>query len=1121
MAIGGPAVDAPVIKWGRLWTGVALLLMALVTTATFVAAVLPDDFAQLQAAMGGNLSQLVTGRVSVVQRAAIYDSFLAVAYGALGVLGIACLFAVRRAKMRPVGWAESTAVAALALGAAADVAENLSLREIAGRVEVGRALGGLDEALRLFGTLKWLGVGSGVVLAAWLVLTPRRPAVFADRHPNDRPSWHSETEKGASTRCSGCTRHRLCRLAGLVRNLVCAASDDDSKPVETATAIAPWDPPEDEHRLGVCCSGGGIRSAAFSLGVLQVLDRKGVLRSATYLAAVSGGGYMAAGMEVANRTLPEDPAVPPPVAPPAYSPSSPEERHFRNNASYLIPSFFRAVPGVAAVLFGLVLNLLLIWMVLFAAARPVGWLVSVVHPELRAKEPAVFVDRATAAIKPDTVTTVPKPWSVREDEGPVWFQVSVRPVEGQGACMDVLPILPDTGDFAFTVVEEQPAVVELRDARATVIRQPTVKVSGATTAANCDDSSGQEPSLPGALVVERPPRLKVDPEVVVHPRENLLSHIKVEEHPRLQPNLGLRGRDQITIEARLWGLALAPLVAGTLAAALSVLLRTQRRTRDALRIARNVLGGAGLVLTAVLIALPWLIQELPELLATMTKPATGQANPAPLGSGIPSYLIPGGGFVILVAAAVRRFFASNQATAGAQPQPAEGWWSRVWNWLTGARDKLAWYELTPAKFVAGVVVVVVPTVLFLQLLVYASANGPGGRLLGFEPIQRYVPSSWWPPEWAKFVAVVVVLVVLARVVDAHAWSLHPFYKRRLSNAYLVHRRGEQARPVPYDEYPIRFDEPAGDDFPQLILGCAVNLSEVGVTPPARRSASFTFSSTEIGGPLVGYVPTATYWERMGKGRRKDVTVPAVMSISGAAFSPAMGKFNLGPVGSIYAVANLRLGVWLANPAYVHADSHRWVHRPGWSWYIREILNLYRQKAPYVYVSDGGHWENLGLVELLRRGCTRVVCVNAGGDRQESFGTIGEAIALAREELGVEFQLDPSDLRPPVKAAEEGRLLRREGKREAPTPLANASYVRGTFQYPSGRSGEIWLLEPALTSTIPFDIHVYAEAMEVFPDDSTGDQVFNHRQFESYRALGEHQAKQMLAGSGSVLKGSPS
>lgn len=128
----------------------------------------------------------------------------------------------------------------------------------------------------------------------------------------------------------------------------------------------------------------------------------------------------------------------------------------------------------------------------------------------------------------------------------------------------------------------------------------------------------------------------------------------------------------------------------------------------------------------------------------------------------------------------------------------------------------------------------------------------------------------------------------------------------------------------------------------------------------------------------------------------------------------------------------------------------WLRRPGWTYFLREITNSYSFRRRHLYVSDGGHWENLGLVELLRRGCTEIVCVNAGGDNQDSFGTIAEAIALAPEELGVEIELDPTPLRPPRKASDRPGApeLRRTG---------------GTIRYPHGRAeGPIWLIEPALT-----------------------------------------------------------
>jgi hypothetical protein len=46
------------------------------------------------------------------------------------------------------------------------------------------------------------------------------------------------------------------------------------------------------HLRGLCFSGGGIRSATFSLGILQGMARLDLFRQFDYLSTVSGGGYL-------------------------------------------------------------------------------------------------------------------------------------------------------------------------------------------------------------------------------------------------------------------------------------------------------------------------------------------------------------------------------------------------------------------------------------------------------------------------------------------------------------------------------------------------------------------------------------------------------------------------------------------------------------------------------------------------------------------------------------------------------------------------------------------------------------------------------------------------------------
>ena len=210
----------------------------------------------------------------------------------------------------------------------------------------------------------------------------------------------------------------------------------------------------------------------------------------------------------------------------------------------------------------------------------------------------------------------------------------------------------------------------------------------------------------------------------------------------------------------------------------------------------------------------------------------------------------------------------------------------------------------------------------------------------------------------------------------------------------------------------------------------------------------------------------------------------------------------------------RLGVWLPNPAAVRdrGPNSQWRRLPWWGWYLREVVGWFPKSASYLYVSDGGHWENLGLVELFRRRCTTIYCISAAGDGPESFSTIGEALALARELFNVDVDVDLAELRRPAKPPDiVARTLRRRSKikheeKPADTDWASKGFVVGSFSYPERPEikGQIIVIEANLSTEIPWDVQTWAEGNVAFPDDPTSDQLFSHRQFESYRALGRTQ-----------------
>lgn len=373
--------------------------------------------------------------------------------------------------------------------------------------------------------------------------------------------------------------------------------------------------------------------------------------------------------------------------------------------------------------------------------------------------------------------------------------------------------------------------------------------------------------------------------------------------------------------------------------------------------------------------------------------------------------------------------------------------------------------------------------------------------------------------WRQAVAAVLALVGLAvwrLLTDINRNSVHPFYKERLCSAFAVRRTedGTSAQPLPYDQ-PVRFSA-YKDDKPTLVVCAAVNTDEEGVVPSGRGCAPFTYSPSWTGvssGTMFagepgadatreGMRPTREYEELAGP---RLVTLPAAVAVSGAAVSPVMGRMTRAPLRLLLGLANVRLGLWLPNPTdrAVPAPKDgpekglrarlRWQwSQPGIRALLAEMLGHTRLEGRWVYVTDGGHYENLGLVEALRRGATEIVAFDASGDPPLSWATFGEAVETARADLGVEVDLDPTTMTPP------------EGSDRSP-----ALVVEGSCTYPNGVRARLWLCKLALPAKASWDVLAWAGGHPTFPHDSTGQQLYGDREFEAYRRLGETAAEEAL------------
>jgi hypothetical protein len=364
-------------------------------------------------------------------------------------------------------------------------------------------------------------------------------------------------------------------------------------------------------------------------------------------------------------------------------------------------------------------------------------------------------------------------------------------------------------------------------------------------------------------------------------------------------------------------------------------------------------------------------------------------------------------------------------------------------------------------------------------------------------------------QWLPMVLVIVALLLLFAVAfsDEVTATMHLFYRERLAKAFVGRRRkvGTSIRhEEPPWELPLSFSKverasSPGAKLPKLVICAAVNLSEDSV-PVGRNGASFTFEQDFSGGPATGYVRTADLEDAAGE---EVLTLPGLVAMSGAALAPSMGKMTRPALRLVMAMFNVRLGVWLPNPmrmarfptpAAIRAGEERQpdnepvtgrstrLGRPGALYMLREALGHNSLSAKHVYITDGGHWENLGFVELLRRGCGQVLCFDAAGDDLEHFNTLSEAIALARSDLGVEIRINLKPLRP------------KDG-------VSAKDTVRGTIRYPDTTEGTLIFAKAAMTRSTPQDALAYRDVDPKFPTHPTSDQFFDERKFESYRSIG--------------------
>ncbi|MGO8959208.1 MAG: hypothetical protein ACLQFR_17855, partial [Streptosporangiaceae bacterium] len=384
---------------------------------------------------------------------------------------------------------------------------------------------------------------------------------------------------------------------------------------------------------------------------------------------------------------------------------------------------------------------------------------------------------------------------------------------------------------------------------------------------------------------------------------------------------------------------------------------------------------------------------------------------------------------------------------------------------------------------------------------------------------------------------VIVATIASFLVNVNLFSLNALYANRLTRAFLgASRRTDEGRKrwdpadrdqralagaptgvlgLTRDPNPVTDFDPhddlelaqlrigAGDGAarywgPHVVINTALNLVGGGeLAWRDRKAESFMLTPIHLGARSTGYVRTPEetgLWLSVGR----------AVSVSGAAVDPNMNFHQSAAVSMLLTIFNARLGVWIQNP-----NPDTWSCWKGWprqkksaEWgahkasygglLFKEFLGKTDEKGRYVHISDGGHFDNLGVYELVKRRCRYIVAVDATENPLATSDNLGILVRLCRVDLGVRIEVNTAPL----------KVVGTDG-------ISRAHVVIGRVRYDDVDHGQtpgmLIYIKSTMTGDEPPDVQQYANLHSEFPRQSTVDQSFDEDQFESYRALGDHVA----------------
>ncbi len=377
----------------------------------------------------------------------------------------------------------------------------------------------------------------------------------------------------------------------------------------------------------------------------------------------------------------------------------------------------------------------------------------------------------------------------------------------------------------------------------------------------------------------------------------------------------------------------------------------------------------------------------------------------------------------------------------------------------------------------------------------------GLALFSYDLADQYRRSVWPGADWL-FGGALALSVLTGWCVNINYVSLHRYYRDRLMEAFMRPPSADLKTGPARDADDAELSAMCGGCSPYHLVNTNVVLVDSDDPRIRKRGGdAFLLSPLYCGGTAAGWVCTKAYM------MRDSLTLPTAIAISGAAANPNTGAGGTGPtrkplLSLLMGLLNIRLGYWVPSPR-VSKQPVANHFRTAWHELYRRG---YAEDRSLLQLSDGGHFENLGVYELVRRQVKVIVCCDAAADPGFDFRDLQVLEHRIRTDFGARIEFDDNnrlELLIPREPNPE-KVGARDPKTDAypvGARFARRGYIRGAIVYPDDTRSTFILLKTTMIRGLGLLLKGYKGANRAFPDETTADQFFDEEQFEAYRELG--------------------